>query len=358
MLNEQKKPLARFQYDALDRLTGHCQTDQLVCQRFYCENRLSCETQGAVGRSIFQYEDQLLAQHNHDNNLRESALLSTDLQRSILSLLNSQLPSFKGYCPYGYQPFAGDLPSLLSFNGQRLDPVTGHYLLGNGYRGFNPVLMRFNSPDNLSPFEKGGLNPYAYGLGDPINRIDPTGHFASGLISRIQAKYRSFRTGLHVKRQGNPTQIAPGIFTYTDKYNGGKRVTIEAHGLPNVVQSSDRKFIGPEQLYSAAKEHGVHVNHYDHVRLLVCHSAEPLKGQTRSFGQQFAVISGRPVKAYYGKVLASDIPEEVAASPVGHRFTGTFYLWMDKEKFSDGARFRSVIFRPDKIVRENADIRK
>lgn len=52
----------------------------------------------------------------------------------------------------------------------------GGYLLGNGYRTYNPALMRFNSPDSLSPFEAGGLNPYSYCSGDPINNIDPSGH--------------------------------------------------------------------------------------------------------------------------------------------------------------------------------------
>jgi RHS repeat-associated protein len=65
---------------------------------------------------------------------------------------------------------------LLGFNGERPDAVTGHYLLGNGYRAFNPVLMRFNSPDSWSPFGKGGLNTYTYCLGDPVNFSDPNGH--------------------------------------------------------------------------------------------------------------------------------------------------------------------------------------
>jgi len=38
--------------------------------------------------------------------------------------------------------------------------------------------MRFNSPDSLSPFGDGGLNGYAYCVGDPVNRSDPTGHFS------------------------------------------------------------------------------------------------------------------------------------------------------------------------------------
>ncbi|MGE8066689.1 RHS repeat-associated core domain-containing protein [Pseudomonas sp. NPDC089569] len=63
----------------------------------------------------------------------------------------------------------------MGFNGEVIDPLTGHYLLGNGHRAFNPVLMRFNSPDSLSPFGRGGLNPYAYCLGDPVNFSDPTG---------------------------------------------------------------------------------------------------------------------------------------------------------------------------------------
>lgn len=68
------------------------------------------------------------------------------------------------------------LVSVLGFNGERPDPVTGWYLLGNGYRASNPVLMRFNSPDSLSPFDGSGLNPYAYCLADPVNYVDPTGH--------------------------------------------------------------------------------------------------------------------------------------------------------------------------------------
>ncbi|WP_245399012.1 RHS repeat-associated core domain-containing protein, partial [Pseudomonas syringae] len=82
--------------------------------------------------------------------------------------------------------------NLPGYTGQRLDPVTGHYLLGNGYRAFNPVLMRFNSPDSLSPFGEGGLNAYGYCGGDPVNRIDLTGHMfnLSNFFRRIAPRER------------------------------------------------------------------------------------------------------------------------------------------------------------------------
>lgn len=70
------------------------------------------------------------------------------------------------------------LDNTIRFNGERRDPVTGAYYLGNGYRMYNPRLMRFQAVDNMSPFGKGGLNGYAYCLGDPINQRDPSGHFA------------------------------------------------------------------------------------------------------------------------------------------------------------------------------------
>jgi RHS repeat-associated protein len=68
--------------------------------------------------------------------------------------------------------------AFLGFNGERLDPLSGMTHLGNGYRAYNPVLMRFHCPDSLSPFGAGGINPYAYCAGDPVNRSDPSGHLS------------------------------------------------------------------------------------------------------------------------------------------------------------------------------------
>ncbi|EJN26288.1 RHS repeat-associated core domain protein-containing protein [Pseudomonas sp. GM78] len=122
---------------------------------------------------------------------RNTILLATDQQRSVLSALNAHGPHPIAYTAYGHRPAENGLLSLLGFNGELPDPLTGHYHLGNGYRQFNPVLMRFNSPDSWSPFGKGGLNAYCYCLGDPRNRIDPEGH-ASGPIGRFFSRMLGF----------------------------------------------------------------------------------------------------------------------------------------------------------------------
>ncbi|WP_159994406.1 MULTISPECIES: RHS repeat-associated core domain-containing protein [unclassified Pseudomonas] len=168
--------LCSYGYDPLDRLISQRQPDASAHQRFYCKSRLATEIQGAIGFSVFQNNDLLLAQHKNQGGAVESTLLATDQQRSVLHTFTADQQQHPiAYSPYGHRQAESGLTSLLGFNGERPDPVTGHYLLGNGYRAFNPVLMRFNSPDKWSPFGEGGLNTYSYCLGDPINRNDATG---------------------------------------------------------------------------------------------------------------------------------------------------------------------------------------
>jgi RHS repeat-associated protein len=175
MLNSAQDVTCRYNYDPLDRIVGMLTGDARIL-RFYCKSRLTTEIQDAAQRSVFQYDDHLLAQKKQLGNLVEASLLATDQMRSVLQTVKSNRFSPFAYSPYGHHPAGAGLLSLLGFNGQRPELITGHYLLGHGYRAFNPVLMRFNSQDNLAPFGMGGLNPYSYCMGDPINRNDENGH--------------------------------------------------------------------------------------------------------------------------------------------------------------------------------------
>lgn len=70
--------------------------------------------------------------------------------------------------------------NIAGYNGEHPDPVSGMTHLGNGYRAYNSMLIRFTTPDSLSPFGTGGINAYAYCAGDPVNQADPSGHMSVG----------------------------------------------------------------------------------------------------------------------------------------------------------------------------------
>jgi RHS repeat-associated protein len=105
-------------------------------------------------------------------------LLICDKQHSILRTLGNAPVQPAAYTAFGHHLRANVQASALGFNGEPPEPLTGHYALGHGYRVFMAVQMRFNRPDTLSPFGAGGLNAYAYCIGDPVNRSDPSGHIS------------------------------------------------------------------------------------------------------------------------------------------------------------------------------------
>jgi RHS repeat-associated protein len=179
--------LCSYRYDPMDKSIELTPAHQAGRQRFYCNNRLSSEIQGASKRSIFQHDSQILAQQHHRDDKIGIALLATDRQRSVLNALDASQPNPLAYTAYGHCPSEDGSRSLIGFTGEAPDQVTGHYHLGNGYRQYNPVVMRFNSPDSWSPFGKGGLNAYAYCGADPINRSDPSGHIPLSNIAAIIA---------------------------------------------------------------------------------------------------------------------------------------------------------------------------
>ena len=136
-----------YQYDALDRLTTRNAT-----RRFYQDERIATEVEGANTRRFMALDAQPLAVQQ----AQTTTLLATDLQTSVLQHVSAAGTQAYAYTPYGHHPAENGITRLLAFNGEHPEAVTGYYLLGQGYRAYNPVLMRFNSPDSWSPFGEEG----------------------------------------------------------------------------------------------------------------------------------------------------------------------------------------------------------
>lgn len=164
-----------YHYDGFDDLVELSQPDKATVQRYYHAGRVANEVSGENSSSVVRHGGALVGQRQLGLNA-SAQLFGTDQQQSVLATLGKEHLTDCAYSPYGHRPADGGLFSLAGFNGEQLDPVTGLYLLGNGYRAYSPTLMRFLSPDSMSPFGAGGLNAYSYCLGDPVNRVDPTGH--------------------------------------------------------------------------------------------------------------------------------------------------------------------------------------
>ncbi|WP_367598353.1 RHS repeat-associated core domain-containing protein [Pseudomonas fulva] len=139
-------------------------------RHFYQGKQLATEIAVGCTRHILLTQDVVLAQLEQGNTAQ---MLRVNQANSVLGMATDPMT----YSAYGYLE-ASPLATLLAFNGQRLDLTLQGYMLGNGYRIYSPCLRRFHSPDALSPFEEGGLNAFSYCEGDPVNKLDPSGHFS------------------------------------------------------------------------------------------------------------------------------------------------------------------------------------
>ncbi|WP_130903382.1 RHS repeat-associated core domain-containing protein [Pseudomonas sp. Sample_22] len=174
------KIVSQYRYDAHNHLLGVTQGSQAETLRFYQDDRLSRTEQGSRKIDYLYLGDQPLGQQEQDDPA-QTLLLLTDGKNSVLAESDQNELRKAIYGAYGERNPDDDLKCLLGFNGEVRDELSGWYLLGRGYRAYNPTLMRFHSPDSLSPFGAGGINPYVYCAGDPINFVDPTGHANRGV---------------------------------------------------------------------------------------------------------------------------------------------------------------------------------
>ena len=166
---------SQYQYNAQNQLVNQTVQDDKNCQLYYRGEELVNQVLVEEDKKVRWIKNG--ASCMAVNNDSEITLTANGQNESLLWTVKDrdaqgELHTFGAYGQ-------GEVPDYVpAFTGERKDPISGHYHLGNGYRAYSPALMRFTCPDDLSPFDAGGINAYAYCAGDPINLIDPSGHSA------------------------------------------------------------------------------------------------------------------------------------------------------------------------------------
>lgn len=222
------------------------------------------------------------------------------------------------YSVYGFQPSQSSHGSQVGFNGEMLDGHAGIYLLGKGYRGYSPVLMRFIAPDSWSPFGAGGLNTYAYCAGDPVTRSDPSGHVDIGsrnlasvsllansrrvMVTQVRARARDRAQAQAQAQQVNPMQGPGPRFRNPLANNDGRYLNVRGpaqNQLPRAASAPTARADAPsagsmtlgQALNLNAELHTANLHEWNYQRNIV-HMAEgtPLR---REYDEAISHIRAR-----------------------------------------------------------------
>ncbi|MBV4496811.1 sugar-binding protein [Pseudomonas sp. SWRI12] len=192
-----------YGYDGGDQLSASG-SDGDREQQFY-RNGTPVNSVGATQSRTYVSADGVMLAEHQEGAGPKSLLLAGDYSGSVLREVDGGEVREIAYAAYGYRDAEQSVASRPGYNGEVRDE-TGWYLLGNGYRAFNPRLMRFHSPDSWSPFGEGGVNAYAY-CRDPVNFTDPTGH---GVLSSLR-KFFGFKSKSSVAKRVDVDFGDPGL---------------------------------------------------------------------------------------------------------------------------------------------------
>ncbi|MEG0242788.1 MAG: RHS repeat-associated core domain-containing protein [Pseudomonas sp.] len=292
---------------------------------------------GEHARRLFSLSSFALAEL-HSNAVEPVELLTTDDKGSVLQTQKTQARRLHGYTVYGYSPVESSRLHLLGFNGELRQPETGWYLLGNGYRTYNPTIMRFLSPDSLSPFNLGGLNSYVYVTDDPVNYSDPDGHF------RLFSRSRTF---------SGSAKLVTENYVYMAKHptlKGEQAITIATHGNTGLLSSAGGK-VSAKAFVNGVKKAGFNTEKHD-IHVIACNSANVDANNQYSFIQQVSNLTDRRVFGYKDKVF---VGTHINLKRSGSGKIGVAFRVFEKESFfskTSEFNFQRREANPQKLIRD------
>jgi RHS repeat-associated protein len=136
------------------------------------------------------------------------------------------------YAPYGSVRYtSGTMPTDHGFTGQIADSTSGLDYYGARY--YDPVAGQFTSADTMTPgngFDLWGLSRYAYVEGNPVNRVDPTGHCSAGDLA----------CWIDVNSSDNTTHMVPGVDKPSGQTTSNDGATASVAGVSSPVPDPSR----------------------------------------------------------------------------------------------------------------------
>lgn len=180
-----------YNYDGLNRLVSVTKGGKLLSSYSYYPDSLLSRKEGSNEEQHFYYDngnvDALVTNGIVSNYMLDgsgkplsrmkgedvSALLSA-LRSTIGTISKGQVSNSYSYDAYGQKMSQNNKEEkeYLGWNQEYMDDKTGLVFLRA--RFYNPRLMRFMNIDTYNV-----MNRYAYTEGDPINKIDPSGHMSA-----------------------------------------------------------------------------------------------------------------------------------------------------------------------------------
>ncbi|OUM22763.1 hypothetical protein B8W72_30450 [Pseudomonas putida] len=261
----------------------HCSTEKISTPHryFYCRGRISTDV-GVNKRSFMRHGRSYLAAAGE----MCSRLLRVDYTETLINDNGHPLaPTVYGHIKNS---------RVFIYRGTPIDAATLNYLFGNGYRMFNPSVMRFHSP-----FGAGGINCYVYAQGDPVNFSDPSGHtkkpVGKPLARATLGKIKIFMTG-------------------TGPFDDGPTLNINTHTAPGYLQLNDQTLIdAPTLIGMIEKKLGLPLKNTGiPTHIIGCDSATPVYNLFRpnnfpgpSIVKTFSDTTRGPSTGYLGEIHAS-----------------------------------------------------
>ncbi len=136
--------------------------------------------------TIFDSNQRICSLHITQSTLHSYYYHSDHLgSSSVITDASGQQVSHYEYTPYGTTAtIEGTDTAKHKFTGKELDS-TGLYFYGARY--YDPEIGRFISADTIvqAPYDPQSLNRYSYCRNNPINYVDPSGHFFWFVIAAI-----------------------------------------------------------------------------------------------------------------------------------------------------------------------------